>query len=162
MGECMSGLLRMETSIGWLGIEEQEGAIVRIHFDGDGAPVGMETWPIDTDNAVLLAAREQLAAYFAGTRTCFELPMAFIEGTAYQKKVWQALIDIPYGETRTYGDIAAVVGNPRAARAVGGANHANPIPIVVPCHRVIGKNGKLTGFGGGLDKKEALLALERR
>ena len=83
------------------------------------------------------------------------------EGTEFQKKVWKALTAIPYGETRSYGEIAKIVGNDKASRAVGMANHNNPIPILIPCHRVIGKSGKLTGYAGGLDKKTALLELER-
>lgn len=102
----------------------------------------------------------QLREYFDGKRTEFDLPCK-PHGTAFQEKVWAALCDIPYGQTRTYKDIAIAVGNPKACRAVGMANHNNPIGIVIPCHRVIGANGKLTGYAGGLDIKEALLNLER-
>lgn len=102
----------------------------------------------------------QISEYMEGRRRAFDFPYT-LRGTEFQQKVWRALCAIPYGETRTYGEIAAAVGNPRACRAVGMANHYNPILIAVPCHRVIGANGKLTGYGGGLDMKEALLQLER-
>jgi len=103
----------------------------------------------------------QLHSYFAGGLKEFDLPLA-PEGTPFQLKVWKRLCEIPYGETMSYGELARRIGNPNASRAVGLANGANPIPIVIPCHRVIGSNGKLTGYGGGLPIKEKLLALERR
>lgn len=103
----------------------------------------------------------QLQEYLSGKRKSFEFPYE-LHGTPFQKKVWNALCEIPYGETRTYGEIAKAVGNPKACRAVGMANHNNPMTIVVPCHRVIGANGKLTGYGGGLDMKEYLLELEKK
>ncbi|MFV2090585.1 MAG: methylated-DNA--[protein]-cysteine S-methyltransferase [Pseudomonadales bacterium] len=105
--------------------------------------------------------KKQLEEYFAGTRHEFELALA-PDTTPFQAQVLQALQEIPYGETCTYRDVAVSVGNPKAVRAVGGANGSNPIPIVIPCHRVIGSNGSLTGFGGGLDCKRFLLDLERR
>lgn len=108
----------------------------------------------------LPAAREQLAAYFAGTLTVFDLPLAS-RGTDFQQRVWTALRDIPYGETATYGELAATLGRPTATRAVGLANGRNPISIVVPCHRVVGADGTLTGYGGGLERKRHLLDLER-
>lgn len=104
-------------------------------------------------------ARSQLAEYFAGERRDFDLPLS-LEGTEFQVAVLKALQDIPYGETRSYGAIAKQIGRPKAVRAVGAANGRNPIPIIVPCHRVIGSSGDLTGFGGGLDTKAALLRLE--
>ena len=103
----------------------------------------------------------QLQEYFAGKRTRFDLPLA-PRGTAFQKAVWAALLRIPFGETASYGDIARAIGKPAASRAVGGANHRNPIAIVIPCHRVIGADGSLTGYGGGLDHKRLLLELESR
>jgi methylated-DNA-[protein]-cysteine S-methyltransferase len=103
----------------------------------------------------------QLRAYFAGELENFDLPLV-PHGTPFQLKVWEQLCEIPYGETISYGDLAGRIGNPKASRAVGLANGSNPIPIVIPCHRVIGSNGKLTGYGGGLPIKEKLLALERR
>ena len=111
-------------------------------------------------DAAFADARQQLAEYFAGERQQFELPLA-LAGTPFQRSVYDALRAIPYGETRSYSDIAAAIGRPKAVRAVGAANGRNPLPIVVPCHRVIGKRGGLVGFGGGLPVKERLLALER-
>jgi methylated-DNA-[protein]-cysteine S-methyltransferase len=113
------------------------------------------------DDAALAATRAQLAEYFAGERTGFDVPVA-PSGTPFQLEVWEQLKRIPYGETRCYGDIAKELGRPGAARAVGAANGRNPISIVVPCHRVVGSTGTLTGYAGGVAAKERLLALERR
>ncbi len=110
-------------------------------------------------NRIITKTEKQLLEYFAKERTEFTLPIAF-SGTEFQVKTWQALLTIPYGETRSYSDQAAIIGNPKAVRAVGRTNGLNPIGIVVPCHRVIGKSGKLTGYAGGLDIKEFLLRLE--
>jgi O-6-methylguanine DNA methyltransferase len=106
------------------------------------------------------AAADQLDAYFAGERTTFDLPLA-PRGSDFQQRVWAALLGIPYGATESYGDLAQRIGSPGAARAVGLANGKNPIGIVIPCHRVVGSNGSLTGYGGGLDRKRQLLDLER-
>jgi methylated-DNA-[protein]-cysteine S-methyltransferase len=111
------------------------------------------------DNPVLIDTARQLQEYFAGSRQRFELELDFV-GTEFQKKVWAALLTIPFGETRSYSQIAEQIGNPSAVRAVGAANGRNPISIVAPCHRVIGASGKLTGFAGGLEAKELLLTLE--
>ncbi|MDI2595158.1 methylated-DNA--[protein]-cysteine S-methyltransferase [Pseudomonas sp. 681] len=111
------------------------------------------------DNPILIRTAQQLQEYFAGTRQHFDLELDFA-GTDFQKKVWQALLTIPFGETRSYSQIAQQIGNPSAVRAVGAANGKNPISIVAPCHRVIGASGKLTGFAGGLEAKELLLTLE--
>ncbi len=113
------------------------------------------------DSAALKQAIDQLRAYFAGELKEFDLPLA-PQGTPFQQKVWGDLCKIPYGETISYGELARRIGNPNASRAVGLANGSNPIPIIIPCHRVIGSNGKLTGYGGGLPIKEKLLALEKR
>lgn len=113
------------------------------------------------DHPVLAETHRQLAEYFAGDRTCFDLPLD-VRGTDFQKSVWAALLAIPCGETRSYADIARAVGRPGAVRAVGAANGRNPISIVAPCHRVIGSDGSLTGFAGGLAGKRYLLDLERR
>jgi methylated-DNA-[protein]-cysteine S-methyltransferase len=113
----------------------------------------------DDTHPVLVETECQLREYFAGRRTAFELPLD-VEGTDFQRKVWNALRTIPFGETRSYGQIARQIGSPDAVRAVGAANGRNPVSIVTPCHRVIGSTGKLTGFGGGLDAKARLLALE--
>ncbi len=113
------------------------------------------------DDKAFRAAKQQLRAYFAGELLQFDLPLAPV-GTQFQQQVWQALQSIPYGQTRSYGEIAAQVGKPLASRAVGAANGRNPLPIVIPCHRVIGATGSLTGFGGGLEAKSLLLRLEQR
>ena len=112
------------------------------------------------DHPVLLETERQLAQYFAGERRTFDVPLSFA-GTDFQKRVWAALLAIPFGETRSYGEIADQLGNPGASRAVGAANGRNPISIIAPCHRVVGSNGKLTGFAGGLEAKAYLLDLER-
>lgn len=113
----------------------------------------------DPTHPVLVETERQLNEYFAGTRTTFTMTLDFV-GTEFQKKVWQALVAIPFGETRSYADIARDIGNPKAVRAVGAANGKNPISIIAPCHRVIGSNGKLTGFAGGLEVKAFLLKIE--
>ncbi|QAY88711.1 methylated-DNA--[protein]-cysteine S-methyltransferase [Pseudomonas sp. ACM7] len=111
------------------------------------------------DHPILMRTAQQLREYFAGTRSRFDLELDFA-GTEFQKKVWAALLTIPFGETRSYSEIAQQIGNPSAVRAVGAANGKNPISIIAPCHRVIGASGKLTGFAGGLEAKERLLTLE--
>ncbi|MFD8547751.1 methylated-DNA--[protein]-cysteine S-methyltransferase [Streptomyces sp. NPDC059649] len=116
--------------------------------------------PADPDDPPFAAAATQLRAYFRGELTTFDLPLA-LRGTPFQRRVWAALCTIPYGETRTYGQLAALLGTPGAARAVGLANGRNPVGIIVPCHRVVGADGSLTGYGGGLDRKRRLLAFER-
>lgn len=112
------------------------------------------------DHPILIEAQRQITAYFDGTLTRFSVPLDF-RGTDFQKSVWSALLTIPFGETRSYAEIARAIGRPAAARAVGAANGRNPISIIAPCHRVIGVSGALTGFAGGLAAKELLLALER-
>ena len=127
----------------------------------DGRPLAAQQQPRDDDHPVLRATATQLTEYFAADRTSFDLPLA-PAGSAFQQRVWAELRKIPYGVTVSYGDIAQRVElPPGGSRAVGLANGANPISIVVPCHRVIGANGKLTGYGGGLDRKRFLLDLER-
>jgi len=125
---------------------------------GKGTRVPEPHWK--QSDAPFRAAILQLNEYFRGTRRVFDLKL-HPKGTEFQKAVWKALASIPYGETRTYGDIAKAVGRPAAVRAVGLANGRNPLPIVIPCHRVIGKDGTLTGYGGGLAAKQTLLALEQ-
>lgn len=122
--------------------------------------VKTENMVMDDHDQVLLKAEQQLKEYFNGERQIFSLDLD-INGTEFQKKVWNALLTIPFGETRSYGDIAKQIGNPASVRAVGAANGKNPISIVVPCHRVIGSSGKLVGFGGGLENKALLLNLEK-
>ena len=140
----------IKTPIGPLTLEADENAVTAIRFSAGGA---------QDASPLLDAAEAQLREYFAGARRTFDLPLA-PRGTAFQQRVWAALRAIPYGETRTYGELAAAIGSPNANRAVGMANHRNPIPIVIPCHRVIGANGTLTGYAGGLEIKRRLLALE--
>ncbi|MEY2958141.1 MAG: methylated-DNA--protein-cysteine methyltransferase [Actinomycetota bacterium] len=144
--------------IGRLDLIAVDGALVEIRF-GEGAPQP-ETVPVGTC-PVLDRAATQLGEYFAGTRTEFDLPLA-PAGTTFQSEVWGVLRQIPYGETITYGEQAGRLGDRNKSRAVGAANGKNPIPIVVPCHRVVGANGHLTGFAGGLDLKAWLLDHERR
>ncbi len=138
------------------------GALTRVSFAAapDAAP---SDWPHagerSADEPLLTQAILQLNEYFVGTRQIFSLPLR-PSGTPFQLSVWRALAEIPYGHTRTYRDIAILLGRPSATRAIGAANGQNPLPIFVPCHRVIGSNGSLTGFGGGLDVKLALLRLE--
>lgn len=124
------------------------------------APTDRRAWVHDPD--ALAAPAEQLEEFLAGARTAFDLPLATAAGTPFQRRVWAALEAIPYATTTTYGALAAQLGVPRAVRAVGAANGRNPLSIVRPCHRVVGASGALTGYGGGLPAKRALLALEAR
>jgi len=143
----------IDSPVGELTLAGDGEHLTELHFGRDGEPTG--------EDAVLVAAREQLHAYFAGKRRSFELPLR-PAGTDFQREVWAALREIPYAETIDYGELARRIGRPGAARAVGAANGRNPLAIVVPCHRVIGADGSLTGFGGGLETKRALLELEAR
>lgn len=146
---------QMLSPVGTLQLKENGQALTQIAFVNAKPERETALTPL------LAAAAEQLEAYFAGSLQRFDLPVT-LSGTPFQVEVWQTLRQIPYGETRTYAEIAAAVGNPAACRAVGMANRQNPLAIVVPCHRVIGKNGALTGYAGGLDRKWFLLELERR
>jgi methylated-DNA-[protein]-cysteine S-methyltransferase len=151
---------RIESPVGPLLLVADDAGMRRIEFVNGRKPG--QTDPQWHDDAELLRETiRQLRAYFAGELESFDLRLA-PEGTPFQIAVWKRLCEIPYGETISYGELARRLGNPNASRAVGLANGANPIPIVIPCHRVIGSNGKLTGYGGGLPIKEKLLALERR
>lgn len=152
----MKNIFFYQTNIGEIGIVENGIAITNLYFKGEAA--GQDVNVMET--ALLKEAGEQLTEYLAGKRKSFTLVFA-PSGTAFQQKVWKALLEIPYGETRSYGEIAKSIGQPQAARAVGMANNKNPLPIVIPCHRVIGANGKLVGYAGGLDVKEQLLKLEK-
>ena len=143
----------VDTCVGKLYLAEENECLVRL----DGGEADKED--ILQETSLLRDVARQLEEYFAGTRQQFDIPI-HMEGSDFRKKVWIALTRIPYGETRTYGEIAEAIGSPGGARAVGGACNHNPIMIIVPCHRVIGGNGKLVGFGGGLPMKEALLRLE--
>ena len=145
-----------KTPIGKIGIAENGSAITDLIFENHEPPVD---WDVE-ETPLLKKAARQLSAYFAGELRNFDLPLA-PQGTTFQRAVWNALLEIPYGATRSYGQVAAAVGNSKAGRAIGMANHSNPIAIIIPCHRVIGSNGKLVGYGGGLEMKEFLLEMER-
>jgi len=149
---------RMKSLIGDLIVVEQDGKLLEIGFSTGRRPAKP---PADGSEsaAPFEDVIRQLEEYFAGTRMVFDLPLA-PQGTAFQLRVWKALLEIPFGRAVSYSDIANAIGNPKAVRAVGLANGRNPIPVVIPCHRVIGKDGSLTGYGGGLPIKEKLLALE--
>jgi methylated-DNA-[protein]-cysteine S-methyltransferase len=152
----MKSLFFYDYPVGALGITEEAGAITGVFFGRD------KTFPdaVIAETPVIKKAADQLAEYFDGRRRSFDLPMT-LRGTDFQLAVWKALLTIPLGETRCYQDIAAQIGRPKALRAVGMANNRNPIVIIIPCHRVIGKDGGLTGYGGGLPVKQYLLDLEK-
>lgn len=146
----------MASPVGTLCLCATERGLAEVHIVEAGEGLKEER-----SSPLLERAREQLKGYFEGRLRAFDLPFA-LEGTEFQRLVWAALCEIPYGETASYGEIARRIGRPRAVRAVGGANHNNPLAIVVPCHRVIGSDGRLVGYGGGLDVKQWLLDHERR
>ena len=147
--------------VGALTLAASDAGLVAILWENDDPDrVRLGALADTADHPVLVQAERELAEYFAGARTGFSLPLD-MRGTDFQKSVWQALLTIPFGETRSYGAIARQIGRPKAVRAVGAANGRNPLSIVAPCHRVIGSNGALTGFAGGLAVKEHLLDLER-
>jgi methylated-DNA-[protein]-cysteine S-methyltransferase len=148
------------TPVGNLLLAGDESGLREISFAKGKYPAKPDSTWIDGQKALCEPIR-QLRAYFAGELEAFDLPLS-PKGTPFQQQVWKELLKIPYGETISYGEVAKRIGNPNASRAVGLANGSNPIPIIIPCHRVIGSNGKLTGYGGGLPIKEKLLALERR
>jgi len=150
----------MSSPVGRLTLVGEGDDLVGLYFDKDPLAGKMRA-DSTRDDRRLRAAVEQLEEYFAGARTRFDLSLV-PPGTAFQKKVWGALTRIPFGATATYGEIARTVGRPDASRAVGGANHRNPIAIIIPCHRVIGADGSMTGYGGGLPRKRLLLDLEAR
>jgi methylated-DNA-[protein]-cysteine S-methyltransferase len=142
-----------ETVLGSVTFVEEDGALLAIstHLTFEG---------IEQETPLIKEAYRQLSEYLKGERKGFDLPL-LIKGTTFQQQVWKALLEIPYGETRSYKQIAMAIGNPKAVRAVGMANNRNPLLIVVPCHRVIGAKGKLVGYGAGIEKKEFLLRLEK-
>lgn len=149
----------MPTDQGELLVAIDERGLVHVDFLAGLRPLpDMQDW--QQDGEALAPFLAEFRDYFAGRLQRFTLPLA-ARGTAFQQAVWQALCDIPYGETRSYGDIARTIGKPNAVRAVGAANGRNPLSIIIPCHRVIGQNGSLTGYAGGLPIKQALLTLER-
>ena len=150
----------ISSPVGRLTLVGKGDDLVGLYFDKDPLAAKMRA-DSRRDDRRLRPAIEQLEEYFAGTRTRFDLSLV-PPGTAFQKKVWGALLRIPFGGTASYGEIARAVGRPDASRAVGGANHRNPIAIIIPCHRVIGADGSMTGYGGGLPRKRLLLDLETR
>ena len=150
----------LSSPIGFLAVacNADNTAITEIRYVSD------DNVSTDPQNLPSLVQRllTELTEYFAGTRRVFDIPLQPISTSSFRQKVWQALRSIPYGETCTYTDIACRIGNPLACRAIGGANHHNPIAILIPCHRVVGANGSLTGYAGGLDRKQFLLRLEQQ
>lgn len=151
----------LDSPVGQLKLVAHETALVAVLWENENPNrVRLAALVEDLQHPILLKTAQQLNEYFAGKRQQFDLPLDF-EGTAFQQQVWQALLTIPFGETRSYKQIAEQIGNVKAVRAVGAANGKNPISIIAPCHRVVGVNGKLVGFAGGLENKEILLKIEK-
>jgi methylated-DNA-[protein]-cysteine S-methyltransferase len=150
-------LRRLETPVGTLTVVAGDRGVRAVLFPRERPPGGA----VEGEHPLLAAVEAQLAEYFAGGRTVFELPLDLV-GTEFQRRAWLALAEIPYGTTVSYGEQARRLGRPGAARAVGAANGRNPVSIVLPCHRVVGAGGRLTGYGGGLDAKRALIEHEAR
>ncbi len=155
---------RFESPLGTILLAATEKGLADLWFDGQRhlppELIGAAQWPQDDAHPVLRKAIGQLGEYFAGDRSRFDLPLDLSHGTAFQQSVWQALLAIESGDTASYGEISARIGNSAAVRAVGAAVGRNPVSIVVPCHRVIGGDGSLTGYAGGIERKTALLQLE--
>lgn len=151
----------LDSPVGQLKLVAHETALVAVLWENENPNrVRLAALVEDLQHPILLKTAKQLNEYFEGKRQQFDLPLDF-EGTAFQQQVWQALLTIPFGETRSYKQIAEQIGNVKAVRAVGAANSKNPISIIAPCHRVVGANGKLVGFAGGLKNKEILLKIEK-
>ena len=152
--------MEMASPVGQLKLVANDTSLVAVLWENENPNrVRLAELIENKQHSILLETQKQLQEYFAGKRQQFNLPLDF-EGTEFQQKVWQALLNIPFGETRSYKDIAEQIGNVKAVRAVGAANGKNPISIIAPCHRVVGANGKLVGFAGGLENKDILLKLE--
>ena len=155
---------RIESPLGDIDLAASDMGLVGVWFvDQHHRPTqldGSKAWPCQDNHPVLLQAGSQLKEYFLAKRTHFDVPLDINGGTIFQQSVWQALLKIPHGKTISYGDISRQIGNPSAVRAVGSAVGRNPLSLIVPCHRVLGGNGSLTGYAGGLDRKTALLTLE--
>lgn len=151
---------RHPSPLGGMLLAATDRGLAGVWFDGQRHHPDSSGWRMDPAHPVLVQAKQQLDEYFAGRRANFDLPLDLQGGTPFQQSVWQALLAIPRGERRTYGQLSAGLGAPAAARAVGAAVGRNPVSIVVPCHRVLGADGSLTGYAGGLDRKTALLRLE--
>ena len=146
-----------DSPIGPLTLASNGAALTQLEFENPKHPLP----PVEPgDDKIIAQAKRELDAYFKGKLKAFSVPVA-PQGTEFQRKAWAALQKIPYGATRTYGQQAAVIGSPAASRAVGAANGRNPVAVIIPCHRVIGSNGSLTGFGGGMERKKFLLDLEQ-
>jgi methylated-DNA-[protein]-cysteine S-methyltransferase len=157
----MNSFTYVDSPIGPLLLKTDGAVLVGVYMDvANREPRDLDGWVLDADAGPLPETARQLEEYFNGTRREFKLPIR-MQGTEFQQRAWRSLLEIPYGETRSYGEQARRIGNPNASRAVGLANGRNPIPIVVPCHRIIGADGSLTGFGGGLERKRWLLAHEK-
>lgn len=152
----MKNVFFYESKVGKIGIADDGNAVTNIYFESEAGENDSQI----RETALIKEAHKQIEEYFDGNRKSFDIPIS-PSGTEFQQKVWNALQTIPYGETRSYKDIAIAVGNEKACRAVGMANNRNPISIIIPCHRVIGKDGKLVGYGGGLQTKDYLLKLEK-
>jgi methylated-DNA-[protein]-cysteine S-methyltransferase len=156
----MNAYIFIESPIGRIVLHSDGTALTGLYMDVPARPpIGLEGWALDASAEPLRDAAWQLNEYFAGRRREFDVPLR-LRGTQFQQRVWQVLQEIPYGETLSYGELARRIGNPNASRAVGLANGRNPISILVPCHRVIGADGSLTGYGGGVERKRWLLAHE--
>lgn len=147
--------------LGTMVLAATEAGLAGVWFDGQRHQPDPSGWQQAPGHPVLQQAQAQLAAYFAGERHSFDLPLDLSPGTAFQQSVWRALLSIPYGSTQSYGALSVAIGKPAAVRAVGGAVGRNPLSIIVPCHRVVGAQGALTGYAGGLERKTALLQRER-
>lgn len=152
---------KMPTPLGNLTLVASSTHLIAVLWPGEAAErLKLPTSTLDPHHPILVLATLQIEEYLAGQRKSFQLPLQFV-GTEFQIKVWRQLQAIPYGKTRCYSELAEKIGSPRSCRAVGAANGRNPLPMIVPCHRVIGRNGKLTGFAGGLSAKSFLLNLEK-
>ena len=158
-----TGLVRctFESPLGRMTLAASDVGLAGVWFDGQKHMPDVIDWPVQDDHPVLRQAAAQLRQYFAGSRISFDLPLDTRKGTAFQQQVWQALLDIPAGQTISYGTLSRRIGKSTAVRAVGAAVGRNPISIVVPCHRVVGADGSLTGYAGGLERKTTLLQLEK-
>lgn len=152
--------IRCPSPLGNMVLAATDLGLAGVWFDGQRHQPAMADWPEATQHPVLLLATQQLSEYFNGQRSAFDLPLDLRGGTPFQQSVWQALLDIDAGQVSTYGALSRQINNPSAVRAVGAAVGRNPISIIVPCHRVLGTDGSLTGYAGGLDRKTALLKLE--
>lgn len=152
---------RYDSPLGPMIVAATDRGLAGLWFEGQRHLPDSSAWPQVPDHPVLVRALAQLADYFSGRRTQFDLPLDLQGGTVFQQSVWQALLAIPSGGTTSYGDLSQRLGRPSAVRAVGAAVGRNPVSIVVPCHRVLGRDGSLTGYAGGLERKSALLELER-